>query len=158
MSTALQQFKFRSEHRQQRPREIQGHGWVVILSWLGALLCWGIFVVGCVQTLLLCCPTYSVRSGVTAMITEAPYSDLRPAVASVNSRPERASHSPERWVIHRPDRSFSLYFVNWEIRPTADFQPSITRISELTDPQAMTVLSFTQSANKGSSFLEWLCQ
>ena len=41
MSTALQQYKFRSAHRQQRLRETQGHDWVLILSWLGALLCWG---------------------------------------------------------------------------------------------------------------------
>jgi hypothetical protein len=43
MSTALQQYKFRPEHRQQLLREIQGDDWAVILSWLGVLLSWGFF-------------------------------------------------------------------------------------------------------------------
>ena len=91
------------------------------------------------------------------MITDACYSDgLRPVLACVNNRPERRSGWPERWMIHRPDGSFALYLVNWEIRSDADFQPSITRLPELTDPRVMTALTFTQPANEGSRFLEWL--
>jgi hypothetical protein len=93
----------------------------------------GRYLVGCLQTTLLYGPICSVRSGVTAMITEAPFSDhLKPALAYVNHRLERTSRWPERWMIHRPDGSFALYLVNWEIRSDAGFQPSITRLPELT--------------------------
>jgi len=93
------------------------------------------------------------------MITEASYSDnLRPALAYVNNRPERTSRWPERWMIHRPDGSFALYHVNWGVRSTAHFQPSTTRLPELSDPDVMTALTFPQAANEGSSFLEWLDQ
>jgi hypothetical protein len=68
------------------------------------------------------------------MITEASYSDnLRPALAYVNNLPERTSRWPKRWMIHRPDGSFALYLVDWGVRSTAHFQPSLTRIPELTD-------------------------
>ena len=76
-----------------------------------------VFVVGCLQTTLLYGPTFSVPSGVTAMITEASYSDcLTPALAYVNKRSDRTSRWPERWMIHRPDGSFALYLVNWGVR------------------------------------------
>jgi hypothetical protein len=51
----------------------------LLLAWRSAHL--GVFVVGCLQTTLLCGPTCSVRSGLIAMISEAYYSDnLRPAL------------------------------------------------------------------------------
>ena len=129
----------------------------LLLAWRFAPL--GVFVVGCLQTTLLCGPTCSVRSGVTAMITEASYSDnLRPALAYVNDRPERTSRWPERWMIHRPDGSFALYLVNWGVRSTAQFQPSLTRIPELTVTQVVTALTSPQPANKESRFLKWLYQ
>jgi hypothetical protein len=37
-----------------------------------------------------------------------------------------------------------MYLVNWEIRSDADFQPSITRVPELTDPRLMAAVTFTQ--------------
>ena len=73
-----------------------------------------------VDRTLLYGPTFSVPSGVTAMITEASYSDsLTPALAYVNKRSDRTSRWPERWMIHRPDGSFALYLVNWGVRSTA---------------------------------------
>jgi hypothetical protein len=91
------------------------------------------------------------------MITESPYSNnLRPALAYVNDRPERASRWPERWMIHRPDGSFAPYLVNWEIRLTGDVQPSTTRLRELPVPDVMTARSLPQPANEDSRFLEWL--
>jgi hypothetical protein len=111
----------------------------------------------CLQTALLDGPTFSVPSGVTAMTTKAPYSDdLRPALACVNNRPERTACWLERWMIHRPNGGFAMYLVNWEIRSDADFQPSITRVPELTDPRLMAAVTFTQPANDGGGFLEWL--
>jgi hypothetical protein len=93
------------------------------------------------------------------MITESPYSDHpRPALAYVNDRPERASRWSERWMIHRPDASFALYLVNWEIRSAGNFQPSLVRIPELTVPQVVTAFTSPQPENKGSRFLEWLHQ
>jgi hypothetical protein len=41
MGTVWQQYNFKSEHRQHRLTEIQGYGWVLIFSWLGALVLWG---------------------------------------------------------------------------------------------------------------------
>jgi len=91
------------------------------------------------------------------MITEAPYlGNLRPALARVNNLPERTSRWPERWMIHRPDGSFALYLVNWDVGSTAHFQPSLTRIPELAVPQAATSLTSPQPANKESMFLEWV--
>jgi hypothetical protein len=127
----------------------------LLLAWRSALL--GVFVVGYLPTTLLYGPTCSVCSGVIAMITEAPYShNLRPTLAYVNNLPERTSRWPERWMIHRPGGSFALYLVNWGAGSTADFQPSTTRLPELTDPGEMTVLTFPRPANEGSRFLEWL--
>jgi hypothetical protein len=106
---------------------------------------------------LLYGPTCSVRSGVTAMITEASYSDNpRSALATVNDLPERTSRRPERWMIHRQDGSFALYLVDWGVRPTTHFQPSLTRISELAVPQVATALTSPQPANKEGRFVEWL--
>jgi hypothetical protein len=125
----------------------------LLLAWRSVPL--GLFVVGCLQTTLLYGPTYSVLSGVTAMITEASYSDnLRPALAYVNNRPEKTSRWPERWMIHRPDGTFALYHVNWGVRSSAHFQPSLTRIQEPTGPQVVTALTSPQPANKESRFLE----
>ena len=82
------------------------------MAWHSAQLV--VFVVGCLQTTLRCCAICLVRSGVTAMITEASYPDsLRPALAYVNDPPERITRWPERWLIRRPDGSFALYLVNW---------------------------------------------
>jgi hypothetical protein len=82
------------------------------------------------------------------MIREAPYSDdLRPALDCVNNRPERTACWLERWMIHRPNGGFAMYLVNWEIRSDADFQLSITRVPELTDPRLMAAVTFTQPAN-----------
>jgi len=118
-----------------------------------------VFVVGCLQTTLLYGPTFSVPSGVTAMITEASYSDsLTPALAYVNKRSDRTSRWPERWMIHRPDGSFALYLVNWGVRSTAHIQPSLTRIAELAVPQVVTALTSPQPANNENRFLEWLHQ
>jgi hypothetical protein len=114
-----------------KSRDVSG-GSDLLLDWRSAPL--GVFVVGFLQTTLLCGPTCSVRSGVIAMITEASYSDnLRPALAYVNNLRERTSRWPERWTIHRPDGSFALYLVDWGVRSTAHFHPSLTRIQELTD-------------------------
>jgi len=108
---------------------------------------------------LLYGPTCSVRSGVTVMITEASYSDnLRPVLAYVNNRPERTPRWPERWMIHRLDGSFALYFVNWSVRSTGQFQPSLTKIPELAVPQVVTALTSPQPANKERRLLEWLHQ
>jgi hypothetical protein len=118
-----------------------------------------VFVVGCLQTPLLYGPTFSVPSEVTAMITEASYSDsLTPALAYVNKRSDRTSRWPERWMIHRPDESFALYLVNWGVRSTVHFQPSLTRIAELAVPQVVTALTSPQPANNENRFLEWLHQ
>jgi hypothetical protein len=93
------------------------------------------------------------------MITDAPYCDTpRPALAYFNDRPERTSRSPERWMIHRPDGTFTLYLVNWEICSSGNFQPSPTRIPELTAPQVVTDFASPQPENQGSRFLEWLHQ
>jgi hypothetical protein len=119
----------------------------------------GVFVVGCLQTTLRCYAICSARSEATEMITEALYSDnLRPALAYVNNQPERTSLRLERWMIHRPDGSFTLYLVNWGVRSTARFQPSLTRIQELAGPQVATALISPQPANKENRFLEWLHQ
>jgi len=92
------------------------------------------------------------------MITEVSFSDnLKPALAYVNNLPERTSGWPERWIILRPDGSFALYLVDWGLRSTGNFQPSLIRIPELADPQA-TVLTSPQPASKESRFLEWLHQ
>ncbi len=108
---------------------------------------------GCLQTTLLYGPTCSVRSGVTAMITEASYSDnLRPALACVNNRPQRTSRWPERRMIHRPDGSLALYHVNWGVRSTAHSRPSLTRVPELAVPQVVTALTSPPPANKESRF------
>ena len=93
------------------------------------------------------------------MISDACYSDnLRPALAYVNNRPERTSRRPERWMIYQPDRSFALYHVNWGVRSTAHFQPSLTRTPDLAVPQEVTALNSPQPANKESWFLEWFPQ
>jgi len=119
----------------------------LFLAWCSAPL--GVFVVDCLQTTLLYGPTCSVRSGVAAMITDASYSDnLRPALASVNNRLERTSRWPEQWMIHRSDGSFALHHVNWGVRSTTHFQPSLTRIPELGVPQVVTALTSPQPANK----------
>ena len=129
----------------------------LLLAWRSVPL--GVFVVGCLQTTLLYGPTCSVRSGVTAMITEASYSDnLRPALAYVNNLPERTSRWPERWMIHRPDGSFALYLVDWGVRPTTHFRPLLTRIPELAVPQVATALTSPQPKSKESRLLEWLHQ
>jgi hypothetical protein len=87
------------------------------------------------------------------MISDACYSDnLRPALAYVNNRPERTSRRPERWMIYQPDRSFALYHVNWGVRSTAHFQPSLTRIPELAVPRVVTALTSPQPANKASRY------
>jgi hypothetical protein len=89
------------------------------------------------------------------MITEATYFDnLRPALAYVNNLPERTSGWPERWMIHRPDRSFALYLVNWGVRSTVHFKRSLTRIPEVAVPQVVTARTSPQAANKESWFLE----
>jgi hypothetical protein len=117
----------------------------------------GRYLVGCFQTTLLYGRICSVRSAVTAMITEAPFSDgLRAALAYVNNRLERTSRWPERWMIHRPDGSFALCLVNWEVRSDADFQPPIARLPELTEPRVMTALTralkeLMDSSQKGLS-------
>jgi hypothetical protein len=119
----------------------------------------GVYLVGCLQTTLQYGPICSVCSAVTAMITEDPFSHgLRPALAYVKSRLERTSRRPERWPIHRPDGSFALYLVNWGVRSTAHFQPSLTRTPDLAVPQEVTALNSPQPANKESWFLEWFPQ
>jgi hypothetical protein len=40
-SITWRQYEFNSEHRQQRLKEIQGYEWVLMLSWLSALLLLG---------------------------------------------------------------------------------------------------------------------
>jgi hypothetical protein len=91
------------------------------------------------------------------MITEASNSDnLRLALAYVNNQPKRTSRWPEQWMISRSDGSFALYLVNWEGASAAHFQPSLTRIPELADPDVTTALSCPQPANTASSFPGWL--
>jgi hypothetical protein len=41
MSITWRQYEFNSEHRQQHLKEVQGYEWVLILSWLSALLLLG---------------------------------------------------------------------------------------------------------------------
>jgi hypothetical protein len=41
MGTSWQQYNLKSEHRQQRLNEIQGYEWILIFSWLGALVLLG---------------------------------------------------------------------------------------------------------------------
>ena len=102
------------------------------------------------------CPTYSVRAEVTAMIRETPFSDgLRPVLAYVNNRPERTAGWPERWMIHRPDRACALYLVNQQIPSAGNFQPSLTRIPELTVPHVVTTFTSPHPVNKGGRILEW---
>jgi hypothetical protein len=82
------------------------------------------------------------------MIIKASYSDnLRPALAYVNNLPERTSRWSERWMIHRPDKSFALYLVNWGVWSTAHFPPWLTRIPELAVPQVATAPTSAQPAN-----------
>src|ERR1700730_14808299 len=111
MSTAWQyDCNFRRRHR--RLKEIQGYDWVLIFSWLGALLLWGAFWWATFR--LQYGAPCSVRSGVIAMITEASYSDnLGPALAYANNRPEGT------------DESFALYLANRGVRSTAQLQPSL---------------------------------
>jgi hypothetical protein len=159
MSTPWRQYDCNCRGRQQRLKEIQGYELVLIFSWLGALLTWGFLWWAAFRLLLLHGPTCSVRSGVIAMITEASYSDnLRPALAYVNTRPDRTSRWWERWMIHRQDGSFALYLVNWGVRSRTHFQPSLTRIPELVVPQVVTAFDSPQPANKKSGVLEWLVQ
>lgn len=40
--TGSLQYDLQSEHRQQRRKEILGYEWVLIFSWLGALVLWGV--------------------------------------------------------------------------------------------------------------------
>jgi len=83
------------------------------------------------------------------MIIEASYSDtLRPALAYVSNLPERISGWPERWMFHRSDGSFALFHVNWGVRSTAHFQPSLTRIQEPTGPQVVTSLTSPREQRK----------
>jgi len=42
MGTVWRQYNFKSEHRQQRLKEIQGYEWALIFSWASALLLWGL--------------------------------------------------------------------------------------------------------------------
>jgi hypothetical protein len=87
------------------------------------------------------------------MITDACYSDeSRPGLAYVNNRPERTSRWPERWMIHRPDGSFALYLVNWEVRSAGNFQPFLIRIPELIVPEAVNAFTPPQPVNEGSRF------
>jgi hypothetical protein len=51
MGTVWRQYNFKSEHRQQRLKEVQGYEWVLIFSWLGALVLWG-FMLWAASTLL----------------------------------------------------------------------------------------------------------
>jgi len=93
------------------------------------------------------------------MIRDAPFFDgLRPALAYVNNRPERTSGWPERWMIRRPDGACALYLVNWEIPSAGNFQPSLTRIPELTVLHVVTAFTSPHPVNKGGRILEWLQQ
>jgi hypothetical protein len=40
-------------------------------------------------------------------------------------------------MIHRPDGSFALYLVNWEVRSAGNFQPFLIRIPELIVPEVV---------------------
>ena len=42
MSTALWQYRFKSEHREECLKEIQEYEWALIFSWASALLLWGL--------------------------------------------------------------------------------------------------------------------
>ena len=109
----------------------------LFLAWCSAHV--GVFVVGCLQTTLRYGPTCSVRAGVIAMITEAFYSDnLRPALAYVNNLAERTSRWPERWMIHRPDKSLPCISSTGEYGQLAHFRPWLTRIRELAVPHVAT--------------------
>jgi hypothetical protein len=59
-------------------------------------------------------------------------------------------------MIHRQDGSLALYLVNSAMWSDGHFEPSITRLPELTDPGVTTALTITQPANEGGRFLEWL--
>jgi hypothetical protein len=53
MSTAWRQYDCNSRRHQQSLKEIQGDEWVLIFSWLGALLLWG--AIWWAAFKLLCC-------------------------------------------------------------------------------------------------------
>jgi hypothetical protein len=59
-------------------------------------------------------------------------------------------------MIHRPDGSFALYLVNWEMRSAGNFQPSLVSIPELTLPQVITAFTSPQPEDRGSRFLDRL--
>ena len=42
MGTGWWQYDVKFRHRQQRLNEMQGSEWVLIFSWLGALVLWGL--------------------------------------------------------------------------------------------------------------------
>jgi hypothetical protein len=42
MGTVWQQYNFKSGHRQHRLKEIEGYEWVLIFSWIGVLVLWGV--------------------------------------------------------------------------------------------------------------------
>ena len=42
MSGAWWQYRFKSDQRQEPLKEIQGYEWVLIFSWVSALLLWGL--------------------------------------------------------------------------------------------------------------------
>jgi len=91
------------------------------------------------------------------MMTEAPYPDNpRPALASISNQPDRTSPWPQRWMIHRPDGSFALYLVSWEIGSCGHCQPSLIRIPEPTVPQVETGFIPPEAEKKSSRFLEGL--
>jgi hypothetical protein len=91
------------------------------------------------------------------MSTALHFDDLRPALAYVNNRPERASRPPERWVVHWRDRSIAVYLVHCEIGSGGDFQPFVIRIRELTVPYVVTVTSEAPH-EESQPLLEWLHQ
>lgn len=54
MNTAWRQRRFKSDHRRDRPKEIQGCEWVLIFSWVGALLSWALLWWAAFRLLTVC--------------------------------------------------------------------------------------------------------
>ena len=55
MSTAWWQYRFKSDHRQERLKEIQGYEWfLMIFSWISALLHFGLLWWAVFRLLTVC--------------------------------------------------------------------------------------------------------
>ena len=54
MSTALWQYRVKSDRRHEHLKKILGHEWFLILSWVGALILWGLLWWAAFRLLTIC--------------------------------------------------------------------------------------------------------